>query len=1023
MSYRYRGRIYTDLELTNELGLVLTNNNAQINHTGTDSLNINSNGQINIGTTGNGPIYIGSGDNEIYINGHSITDSSITGPLTITGSLNTHIYGAVDGGSTFLPVVVDSSGYIITQSLIKDASGNNITSTVNGGSRGLDVNIITPINFSATGLATETTANNSYLSLQTINDSITGSNFLLDTVNNNLTIINDGITGSNLRLDTANTNLTLINDGITGSNLRLDTVNNNLTIINDGITGTNLRLDTANTNLTLINDGITGTNFLLDTVNNNLTTINDGITGSNLRLDTTNNNLTLINDSITGTNLRLDTANTNLTLINDSITGTNLQLDTANSNLTIINASITGTNLRLDTTNNNLTTINSSITGINIRLDTTNNNLTLINASITGTNDKLDIITTILNSIEASITSTSSGSVSITGPLSITGSVVSHIYGAENGGSTFLPVVVDSSGYIIVQSLVKDASGNNITSTVNGGSRGLDVNMITPINLSLTGLSVAVDLTGLATETTATNSYNTLLLINSSITGTNLLLDTANTNLTTINASITGTNLLLDTSNTNLTTINDSITGTNFRMDTANTNLTTINDSITGTNFRMDTANTNLTIINNSITGTNFLLDTTNTNLTTINASITGTNLRLDTANNNLTTINASITGTNLRLDTANTNLTTINASITGTNLRLDTANTNLTTINASITGTNNTLTNIQTSLSATTFTSSITGSVRSNIYGAVNGGSTFLPVIVDTSGYIVSQSLTKDASGNNITSTVNGASIGLDVNINNGSTTNTTISGYTGLGLNMYQILPKMKNYAMVGSNNYALADAILAGQGCTFTVSSYAWGKANANKSFWLYTPPTGNVRTISYNYINASGDEITATATGITNAYVALQTNIVGVNNFTITGNVQLTATDGLYITLANTGTVTLSVASMRDVRFYNNNAIFTVPNNAIAMITNIDAIIGTANDFFYMNVWDANGNRTTPWVGTMFQNTTINVSNYRAGSGEYGCIGRVLLAGETVAFTSLQTTSTNKNVIANIKVIYF
>ena len=86
----------------------------------------------------------------------------------------------------------------------------------------------------------------------------------------------------------------------------------------------------------------------------------------------------------------------------------------------------------------------------------------------------------------------------------------------------------------------------------------------------------------------------------------------------------------------------------------------------------------------------------------------------------------------------------------------------------------------------------------------------------------------------------------------------------------------------------------------------------------------------------------------------------------------------------------------------------------------MITNIDGILSTANDFYYMNVWDENGNRSVPWTGYMY---ITGVNNYRAGAGDFGCIGRVLTAGETVAFTTSVTTAVNRNVYANIKVIYF
>jgi hypothetical protein len=211
------------------------------------------------------------------------------------------------------------------------------------------------------------------------------------------------------------------------------------------------------------------------------------------------------------------------------------------------------------------------------------------------------------------------------------------------------------------------------------------------------------------------------------------------------------------------------------------------------------------------------------------------------------------------------------------------------------------------------------------------------------------------------------------------------------------------------------------MAGNGSNIGVNSYAWGKANSNKTYYLYIPTGAPQRNISYTYINSSGDEVTATAVGVVNSYVLLQSNIVCINNFTVTSNVSIGSTDAIYITIANSGGATYSVASLSGIRYNSNNAIFTVPNNAIATITSVDSILSTANDYYYMNVWDANGNRSVPWCAYQY---ITGVNNMRtAGGGDYGCLGRMLNAGETVAFSCYSTTSTNKNVIGNIKVYYF
>jgi hypothetical protein len=281
--------------------------------------------------------------------------------------------------------------------------------------------------------------------------------------------------------------------------------------------------------------------------------------------------------------------------------------------------------------------------------------------------------------------------------------------------------------------------------------------------------------------------------------------------------------------------------------------------------------------------------------------------------------------------------------------------------------------------------------------------------VSIPVTGYV--DAYLKDGVGNAINSTSSA--------INSFLTNTKTTNDYSATGLNVYQIYPKIKSLALTGLNNITTADTLMAGQNSNIGVNAYQWGKINANKSYWLYTPLNANVRTISYNYINSLGNEATGTATGIVNSYVPLQSNIVCLNNFTVSGGVSITSTDALYITLAGSGGTNLAVCSLVAVRYNMNNAIFTVPNNAIALITSIDALLGTSNEYYYMNVWDANGNRSVPNVT---YNYSSNVNNYRASGGDYGCIGRILTAGETVAFSTGGTSATNKNIIANIKVIY-
>jgi hypothetical protein len=87
----------------------------------------------------------------------------------------------------------------------------------------------------------------------------------------------------------------------------------------------------------------------------------------------------------------------------------------------------------------------------------------------------------------------------------------------------------------------------------------------------------------------------------------------------------------------------------------------------------------------------------------------------------------------------------------------------------------------------------------------------------------------------------------------------------------------------------------------------------------------------------------------------------------------------------------------------------------------MITQIDAFCGTTFDYVYMNIWDASGNRSMVGQYIIWNNT---ISNMRiSGGGDYSCLGRIITAGESVAFSTSSTTSVFKVINFNIVVRYF
>jgi len=234
---------------------------------------------------------------------------------------------------------------------------------------------------------------------------------------------------------------------------------------------------------------------------------------------------------------------------------------------------------------------------------------------------------------------------------------------------------------------------------------------------------------------------------------------------------------------------------------------------------------------------------------------------------------------------------------------------------------------------------------------------------------------------------------------------------------LSTYQILPKTKSFVLTGFSG-GTANNIMAGINSSIGLTEYNWGKINP-RTHYLFC--TGVRRDINYTYIDSSGDEQTAVATGVLNSYVSLG-SIVSVNEFSLSGtNTNFSTSDDVRITVSNTASNTKIVGSLTNNLYHQQGCFFTVPNNAIAMITSIDAILGTSNDFYQLNLWDVNGNRSVLGVYIMAVNSN---SNHRAaGGGEYGCIGRIIKAGETVAFSVQGGSSVSRNVYANIRVFYF
>jgi hypothetical protein len=274
-------------------------------------------------------------------------------------------------------------------------------------------------------------------------------------------------------------------------------------------------------------------------------------------------------------------------------------------------------------------------------------------------------------------------------------------------------------------------------------------------------------------------------------------------------------------------------------------------------------------------------------------------------------------------------------------------------------------------------------------------------------------------------TTTINTKTTSIDTKtVQQYNTTSNKIPGYTAnnVGLSTYQILPKVRSFAMSGYNGDATvaADTILGGYATTLNLytAGFSLGLQNP-RTYYLISTAAGRI--IKYIYVDASGAEQSGTIT-LTNAntYYALP-SAISINEFKYGGtNTQSLSGNNLFLTTSNTASNTLYVGGINQQRTQS-NGIFTCPNNAIAMITNIDAYCGTTFDYYYMNIYDASGNRSMVGQYNIWNNT---VSNVRAsGGGDYSCLGRILTAGESVVFSTSSATSQYKYIAYNVLVRYF
>jgi len=277
------------------------------------------------------------------------------------------------------------------------------------------------------------------------------------------------------------------------------------------------------------------------------------------------------------------------------------------------------------------------------------------------------------------------------------------------------------------------------------------------------------------------------------------------------------------------------------------------------------------------------------------------------------------------------------------------------------------------------------------------------------------------------LTSIINGSKNQLETRDNDAVTELTTIDnkivqGYNTtndggvIGLNINQIRPKNRYYSMRGRSTVADANMIFGGVGNSRYFYSDAFGIANV-KTWWAYSESVA--RTITYEYVDASGNQAVGTTAlpATTWTQLTLQNGSTGsflINKFSQNINTS-PATNQLYICHT-----TNSFAYNAFGGYYqdNYNSLFTVPNGYVACVTNVMFYSSAADDYFLMLRWSASGIRDVVYYWTSRSGAQQNIrENY---AGQFGGVGVVFTAGETIAFTTLNS-ATYKDFSATVQLM--
>jgi hypothetical protein len=248
--------------------------------------------------------------------------------------------------------------------------------------------------------------------------------------------------------------------------------------------------------------------------------------------------------------------------------------------------------------------------------------------------------------------------------------------------------------------------------------------------------------------------------------------------------------------------------------------------------------------------------------------------------------------------------------------------------------------------------------------------------------------------------------------------TVDKTLFGYNGevTGLNMYQIIPKVKQLVMSGKCDI-ITNRIYGGDITTLSISSNIWGALSAYKTFYAYSD-AGPV-TIYYDYVDQDANEKSGQIDVSFRTWKQFtEINIAGINK--VRTSRRLTTSDQISITVGVTGRA-YAIFFSSPGSIYNSylNSVITCPNNAIMYVTNISTLSSTQSEID-LCIMRYQGN--TGVTDTIFATALSGWTNHIA-AGSDGTLGGYMYPGDAILmYTTYNSSGTTNWAYANVVIKY-